>query len=84
MQHLESQSFDCVLMDIEMPGMGGLETTEAIRKKEEYLNYSTPIIALSAHTDRNEEFLRSGVDACLSKPIDRGDLIEQLAKLTSR
>lgn len=70
-------TFDVILMDVQMPGMDGHETTETIRRS----GYEKPVIALTAHAI-NEEFercKRSGCDAVLTKPINRGTLIRALA-----
>jgi len=68
----KEQNFDLILMDIQMPVMGGIEATEAILKyeREEGLVH-IPIIALTANAlqgDR-EKYLRIGMDDYVSKPI---------------
>lgn len=70
------QRFDLILMDIQMPGMNGLEATQKIRA--EGLNIATPIIAMTASNDKDDELkaLDSGCDDYLSKPINR-KLLEQ-------
>lgn len=68
--------FDVILMDIRMPGMSGPEATRAIRSSNGPTAH-IPIIALTA--DAMEEHIRgylaAGMDACVTKPIDRGDLL---------
>ena len=70
--------FDLVLMDLQMPEMGGLEATRAIRDRErEERTTRLPLVALTAHAmqgDR-ERCLEAGMDGYLSKPIDVDDLI---------
>ena len=74
---LEAEPFDLVFMDIQMPGMDGLEATRRIRAEEERIGASpTPIIALTAHS-QNEDRAASaeaGMNGHISKPFTRDDL----------
>jgi PAS domain S-box-containing protein len=64
--------FDCVLMDIQMPEMGGLECTAMIRAKERTTAFHLPIIAMTAHAIQGYEArcLEAGMDAYVPKPLD--------------
>jgi CheY-like chemotaxis protein len=69
-------AFDLVLMDLEMPVMGGLEATAAIRDAERASGRHVPIVALTAHAmhgDR-ERYLEGGMDGYVTKPIDAVEL----------
>jgi CheY-like chemotaxis protein len=68
---LEQQSFDVVLMDVQMPEMDGLEAARAIRQKEKTTGAHVPIIAMTAHAMKGdrEECLEAGMDGYISKPI---------------
>jgi CheY-like chemotaxis protein len=73
----ETQSFDLILMDIQMPGMDGLEATAAIRKQEISTGAHLPIIAMTAHAlkgDR-ERCIAAGMDGNVSKPIRTAELL---------
>ncbi len=68
---LESDTFDLILMDVQMPGMDGLQTTAAIRHREQETGRRVPILAMTAHAmDRDRQrCLEAGMDAYVSKPV---------------
>jgi two-component system sensor histidine kinase/response regulator len=76
---LEKDHFEVILMDMQMPILGGLETTRRIRdSKAAYANI--PIVALTAHAmagDR-ERYLQSGMNGYVPKPINTEDLFQVL------
>jgi two-component system, cell cycle sensor histidine kinase and response regulator CckA len=81
---LERETFDVILMDVQMPEMDGTEATKEIRKDERFRGL--PIVALTAHAmagDR-ERFLESGMDGYLSKPIDMEELKAVLSRVMGR
>ncbi|RYY16937.1 MAG: response regulator, partial [Cytophagaceae bacterium] len=75
--------YDAVLMDIQMPGLNGLDATAAIRALPDALRAHTPIIALTANAFRadRDRYLASGMDACLAKPFEEEDVYHTLAGL---
>lgn len=81
---LKNQSFDIILMDLQMPVMGGLEATKIIRDE---LDNETPIVALSANAFQSEIelCLTSGMNGYVTKPFEEEKLVEtmctQLSKL---
>ena len=82
----ERQSFDIVLMDVQMPEMDGFQATAAIRAREESTGAHVPIVALTAHAlqgDR-ERCLAAGMDGYLAKPIHSEELIELVERLAAR
>ena len=66
------QTFDLVLMDMQMPVMGGIEATKTLRQ----LGYQLPIIALTANVmqKHRDAFNEAGCDGFLGKPIDKQEL----------
>jgi len=74
---LQQEPIDLVLMDVQMPGMDGFETTSAIRKSELGSDRRLPIIAMTAHamTGDRERCLAAGMDGYISKPIRAHDLL---------
>ena len=74
---LETQRFDLVLMDVQMPVMDGFEAIRAIRSKERTTGSHIPIIALTAHAMKGdrEKCLGVGADDYVSKPIRTSDLL---------
>jgi len=80
---LERDTFDLVLMDVQMPEMGGFEAARHIREREASTGTHIPIIAMTAHAlkgDR-ERCLEAGMDAYVSKPIQARLLFEAIEKL---
>ena len=75
-QMAKEAAYDCILMDIQMPGMDGLEATRQIRN----LGYKKPIIALTAHAlpVESQRSLQAGCNLHLTKPIKKSELIGTL------
>lgn len=75
-QQVQTKNFDLILMDIQMPGMDGHQTTEEIRK----LGFQGPIIALTAHAIRSEHdrCRKAGCDTVLTKPVNRQALLDTI------
>jgi signal transduction histidine kinase/CheY-like chemotaxis protein len=86
--HLRSNGntgFDVVLMDIQMPGIDGLETTRRLRALEEQFSVigAVPVLALSANARRDDQkaSLSAGMNGYLAKPFDRADLEQAIMDL---
>ena len=73
------QPFDLVLMDLEMPGLDGLEATRRLRDE----GFRMPIIVLSAHAMPEDrcDCLRSGCDGHVSKPVEWANLFGLMGRL---
>ena len=78
---LENKKFDCILMDIQMPVLDGIEATKQISfSNADYKNI--PVIAMTAYAmsgDR-EKFLDHGMDDYIAKPVDQDELIQVLER----
>jgi CheY-like chemotaxis protein len=73
---VEREAFHVVLMDVQMPEMGGFEATAIIRERERRAGGHIPIIALTAHAMKGdkERCLEAGMDGYVSKPIQAKEL----------
>lgn len=82
---LAARPFDVVLMDVQMPGLDGVEATAAIRAGEARTGGHVPIVAVTAHAMSGdaERFLSAGMDAYLAKPIDARRLFETIERVTA-
>ena len=83
---VQNESFDLVLMDVQMPDMGGLEATGIIRDWERQLPgpdvHHVPIIAMTAHALKEDaqRCLQAGMDGYLSKPISGARIVEAVTR----
>ncbi|WP_417387706.1 PAS domain S-box protein [Gimesia sp.] len=84
--YLRNESFDVVLMDVQMPTMDGLQATTIIRENEYGSGEHTPIIAMTAYAMRGDrdKCIAAGMDSYISKPIDAQKLILILERLAMR
>jgi PAS domain S-box-containing protein len=75
-------AFDLVMMDVQMPGMDGLETTAHIRRKEASTSNHIPIVAITAYAMKGdrERCLQAGMDEYVSKPIRANDLYDAIRR----
>jgi signal transduction histidine kinase/DNA-binding response OmpR family regulator len=78
--------FDLILMDVQMPEADGFEATRQIRQQEQAMGRHVTIVATTAHamTGDRERCLQAGMDEYLSKPIDRQELLEVIARQRGR
>ena len=78
-----ASTFDLVLMDLQMPVMGGLEATRRIRESTEEGTPRIPIIAMTAHAlpEDRERCMDAGMDGFVTKPIEVRDLATEIARL---
>ena len=82
-RRFQDDSFDLILMDIQMPEMDGMEAARLIRQQEQTRGGSAapvPIIALTANAAflQREEYLAGGMDEVLTKPINLRNLLEAI------
>jgi PAS domain S-box-containing protein len=80
-----SGKYDLVLMDIQMPGMDGIEATKRIRAMDGAVG-SIPIVAVTANVlaDQRTSYANAGMDGVVSKPVSAASLIAEIARVTER
>jgi CheY-like chemotaxis protein/anti-sigma regulatory factor (Ser/Thr protein kinase) len=83
-QALHEQTFDLILMDVQMPEVSGTEASAMIRQREKLTGGHIPIIALTAHAMKGhrEQCLSAGMDDFVSKPISAEELYAAIARWT--
>jgi len=84
LEQFAERPFDLILMDVEMPGMDGFETTRRIRKQESD-GVRMPIFALTAHVLPNYGLrcLAAGMDGYLSKPLQVTELTSVIRRVAN-
>lgn len=86
-RRVERGAYDLILMDVQMPGMDGFESTRRIRQMEsERGGHRTPIVAMTAHVfDRDKhKCLEAGMDDFIPKPFDPKQLESVLSRLITQ
>jgi signal transduction histidine kinase/DNA-binding NarL/FixJ family response regulator len=80
---LEAAPYDLILMDIQMPGLNGLDATAAIRALPDPVRANCPIVALTANAFRAdcERYLNAGMADCLAKPFDEEEVYHTLVRV---
>ncbi|GAB3300928.1 hybrid sensor histidine kinase/response regulator [Hymenobacter tenuis] len=83
---LRQRPYDVVLMDIQMPGMSGLEATAIIRRMPDATRANVPILALTANAFRADStrYLEAGMDAYLTKPFEEEELYNRITELLQK
>ena len=83
LQLVAEQSFDLVLLDVQMPGLDGYLTTRAIRQKERGTTRHLPIVAVTAHSREGdaEMCLAAGMDGFVAKPVREEELFDVMQEV---
>lgn len=83
LSRLESEAFDLMLLDVQMPEMDGYEVAAAIRLREQTTGHRLPIIAMTAHTttEAKEHCVDSGMDGYAAKPIRDHELKAEIDRV---
>jgi CheY-like chemotaxis protein len=78
---LERQTFDLLLLDIQMPEMDGLEAAGCIRQRETRTGEHIPIVALTAHASQEdrERIFQAGIDGYVTKPVVVNELLTAIS-----
>jgi signal transduction histidine kinase/CheY-like chemotaxis protein len=85
LERLEEDSFDLIMMDVQMPEMDGFEATRLIRDREQADGGHIPIVAMTAHAMKGdrEKCLAARMDEYISKPIREADLFSVIENLAN-
>ena len=83
---LETQSFDLILMDVQMPRMSGVDATIEIRRREQKTGRHVPIYAMTANAMKGdrERYVSGGMDGYLAKPMQLDELDQLLSESAAR
>jgi CheY-like chemotaxis protein len=83
---IQSKTYDLIMMDIQMPGMDGYETTQRIRSLLDKYFQEVPILAVSASTPngQNEKYKHLGMNGYILKPINPEKMYNKLAKIARK
>ncbi|HLC16619.1 MAG TPA: response regulator [Thermodesulfovibrionia bacterium] len=82
---VEKEQFDLILMDVQMPDMDGIQAAWIIRESEKATGLHIPIIAITAHSMKNDHefYSKTGMDGFVNKPIQLDKLQEAIGKAVS-
>lgn len=85
LEKIKDQNFNVVLMDLQLPGINGHETTRKIRAMADPLKAATPIIALTAHAMASDQHkcLDGGMNGYISKPFDLQEFVKEVERVAS-
>ena len=83
-EKLETEEFDLILLDIQMPIMNGIDAARYIKKNKKFKHI--PIIAVSAHVFKEniDEIIRAGADDYITKPTKKQELLEKIRQWTQK
>ena len=85
-EQLPSETYDLILMDIQMPNMDGYKATRCIRRLDDKKKAEIPIIAMTANAfaeDRKKAF-DAGMNGHIAKPVEIDKLISEISKYTEK
>ncbi len=84
LEALDKESFDLVLMDVQMPRMDGFQVTAIVREREKLTGGHLPIFAMTAHVLKGDEerCLQAGMDGYIPKPVSPKELITVVESVT--
>jgi hypothetical protein len=85
-ERAQSERFDVILMDVQMPGMDGLQATRQIRALEQALGPRVPIVAITANAMKGDQSscLEAGMDGYVAKPFDAEKLVAEVERAARR
>lgn len=76
---IRNHPFDLILLDVTMPGIDGFQVVREIRR----MNRSIPVLAVTAHSDCDEELKKAGMTDVLLKPVNEQQLLQMIRQYAS-
>jgi signal transduction histidine kinase/ligand-binding sensor domain-containing protein/DNA-binding response OmpR family regulator len=85
LEALDKETFDLVLMDVQMPRMDGFQVTAIVREREKLRGGHLPIFAMTAHVLKGDEerCLSAGMDGYIPKPVSPKELISMVESVSA-
>ncbi|HBH24814.1 MAG TPA: histidine kinase [Cytophagales bacterium] len=85
MEMVQKEDYDIILMDINMPGLDGMECSRRIRQMDDPKKKDVPIVAITGNAKNysDEDFSQAGINQYIQKPLNFDEVVSAVRKFTS-
>jgi two-component system cell cycle response regulator DivK len=85
MEMVQKEDYDIILMDINMPGLDGMECSRRIRQMDDPKKKDVPIVAITGNAKNysDEDFSQAGINQYIQKPLNFDEVVGAVRKFTS-